>query len=97
MTINISTTSVSDFLKKFKAYADNASDLNEPLIITRPKQKNVVLISEQDYNSLQETNYLLATSANRNALQTSLDQLNRADGHVLTPKKWTKIQHDDND
>lgn len=46
MTINISTTSVSDFLKKFKAYADNVSDLNEPLIITRPKQKNVIFISE---------------------------------------------------
>jgi len=97
MTMSISATSVSDFRKKFKAYADDVSDLNEPLIITRPKQKNVVLISEQDYNSLQETNYLLATSANRDALQTSLDQLNRGAGHVLTPKEWEKIQHGESD
>lgn len=97
MTINISTTSVSNFLKKFKAYADDVNDLNEPLIITRPKQKNVVLISEQDYNSLQETNYLLATSANRDALQTSLDQLNHGADHVLTPKEWARFQHNESD
>jgi len=97
MTINISTTSVRDFLKKLKAYADDVSDLIEPLIITRRNQKNVVLISEQDYNSLQETTYLLATSANRNALQTSLDQLNPDTDHVLTPKEWEKIQHGESD
>ncbi|HAT55222.1 MAG TPA: prevent-host-death protein [Lactobacillus sp.] len=94
MKASVSATSVSDFRKNFKAYADDVSDLNEPLIITRPKQKNVILISEQEYNSLRETNYLLATTANRKALQDSLTQLNRAEGHTLTPKEWEKLQND---
>lgn len=94
MAVNISATSVSDFRKNFKSYADDVSDLNEPLIITRPKQKNVVLISEQEYNSLKETNYLLATSANRKALQASLNQIDRGQGHILTPVEWENLQDD---
>lgn len=94
MAVNIAATSVSDFRKNFKSYADDVSDLNEPLIITRPKQKNVILISEQEYNSLKETNYLLATSANRKALQASLNQIDRGQGHILTPEEWENLQND---
>ncbi|MCI2031726.1 type II toxin-antitoxin system Phd/YefM family antitoxin [Limosilactobacillus sp.] len=63
------------FRKSFKKYIDEVADHNEKLIVMRPHKKNVVLISEKEYNSWQETNYLLRTRANRKALAHSINQL----------------------
>ena len=43
------------------------------VLVTRPEKKNVVLLSEKEYNSWQETNYLLSTKANREALAKGMD------------------------
>lgn len=58
--------------KNFKKIADNISDYNDVVLVARPKNKNVVLISEKEYKSWQETNYLLSTKANRLALQEGM-------------------------
>jgi antitoxin YefM len=47
---------------------------SDPLIVTRKNNKNVVLISVDDYNSLMETNYLLSSEANAEHLKRSIDQ-----------------------
>lgn len=45
------------------------------IIIKRPKGKgNVVLMSEQEFASLEETRYLLSTEANRKMLDKSIRQ-----------------------
>jgi antitoxin YefM len=47
---------------------------NDPLIITRKNNENVVLISIGEYNSLTETNYLLSNEANVRHLKKSIAQ-----------------------
>jgi antitoxin YefM len=43
--------------QNMKTYMDKVVQDNDPLIITRKNNKNVVLISIDEYNSLIETNY----------------------------------------
>lgn len=43
-----------------------------PIIITRQKAKPVVLMSLEDYNSIQETAYLLRSQANAERLRASI-------------------------
>jgi antitoxin YefM len=47
---------------------------NDPIIITRKNNENVILISADEYNSLTETNYLLSTEANAAHLKKSIAQ-----------------------
>ncbi len=90
---------VSDFRENLKAITDDVFDYNETVIITRPKKRNVVMISEAEYNSWQETLHLLGTTANQEALTTSLKQLDHQNTHILTPEDWAnlKLQDDDTD
>lgn len=43
-----------------------------PIIITRQKAKPVVLMSLEDYSSIEETAYLLRSQANADRLRTSI-------------------------
>ena len=53
-----------------------SEDKVNQLIIKRPKGKgNIVLISEAEFNSMQETLYLLSSKKNREHLLESLQQL----------------------
>ena len=73
----IKTISVSEF----KSNLDNELDFiannnSNQLIIKRPKGKgNIMLISEAEFNSMQETLYLLSSKKNREHLLESLQQL----------------------
>lgn len=88
---------VSDFRENLKAITDDVFDYNETVIITRPKKRNVVMISEAEYNSWQETLHLLGTTANQEALTTSLKQLDHQNTHILTPEDWTNLKLQDDD
>jgi len=46
-----------------------------PIIITRKSEDPVVMISLEDYNAMQETNYLLRSPANARALLESIAEL----------------------
>lgn len=83
---------VSDFRENMKAITDDVIDYNETVIITRPKKRNVVMISESEYNSWQETLHLLGTAANRDALTKSLQQLEQQQTKILTPADWQKMK-----
>ena len=53
-----------------------SEDKVNQLIIKRPKGKgNIMLISEAEFNSMQETLYLLSSKKNREHLLESLQQL----------------------
>ncbi len=49
-------------------------------VITRAKQKSVVLMSLEDFEALQETAYLLSSPANAKRLIHSIEQLNESGG-----------------
>ena len=56
--------SYSDLRKNLKKYMDDVYSGHYPLIITRKNDENVVMLSLDEFNALQETHYLLATEAN---------------------------------
>ena len=90
MTIKATTT--RDLRKNFKRIADDVADYNDVVFIARPENKNVVLLSESEYNSWQETNYLLSTEANRDSLQKGMAQSHSSKS--LTPEEWDKLTKD---
>jgi antitoxin YefM len=49
---------------------------HDPVIITRNRDQAVVMLSLDDYESLQETAYLLRTPANAKRLISSIESLN---------------------
>ena len=83
---------VSDFRDNIKKITDDVIDYNETVIITRPKNRNVVMISEAEYQSWQETLHLLNTEANQEALMKSLKQLKNQESTILTPEEWEKMK-----
>ena len=50
-------------------------DDHAPLIITRQNQKPIVMMSLEDYNSIEETLYLLKNSKNASRLSKALEDL----------------------
>jgi antitoxin YefM len=56
---------------------DRVCDDHEPLIITRSNGRSVVMLSLEDYQSLEETAYLLGTAANAQRLLSAVSQLAR--------------------
>jgi len=59
---------------------DRVCEDHEALIITRNKDQAVVMLSLEDYKSLEETAYLLRTPANANRLLSAVTQLNAGQG-----------------
>ena len=53
---------------------DKVYDDHEPVVITRKSGKNVVLMSIEDFESWQETAYLLRSPANAKRLIRSMEQ-----------------------
>jgi antitoxin YefM len=66
--------SYSDLRRKLKSYLDRVFADNDPIIITRKNNENLVLLSMAEYNSLIETNYLMANEANAKHLLKSIRQ-----------------------
>lgn len=77
-------TTVSDFRDNIKHFMDIATEDEERIVVARPKGKNVVVMSEQEFNSWQETLYLLSSKANADALYESIQQANEGSVIVTT-------------
>lgn len=59
-------------------------DDHNPVIITRNREQAVVMLSLEDYESLQETAYLLKSPANARRLLESIEELAKGEGHVTS-------------
>jgi len=59
---------------------DRVCDDHEALIITRNGQQSVVMLSLDDYKSLEETAYLLRSPENAKRLLGAVEDLNRGRG-----------------
>lgn len=57
---------------------------HDPVIITRNRDQAVVMMSLEDYESLQETAYLLRSPANARRLLESLSELKGSAGVTLS-------------
>ena len=63
------------------ALMDRVNDDHEPIVVTRENSKPVVLISLDDFNAWQETEYLTRSRANAEDLRQAVDEL-RARGNL---------------
>jgi antitoxin YefM len=68
------TISYSDLRERLKTKLDEVAEGHDPLIITRQKGKDMVIMSLEDYNSFIETIYLLGSPKNSEHLQKSIKQ-----------------------
>lgn len=59
---------------------DRVCQDHEPLIITRSGQQSVVMLSLEDYQSLEETAYLLRSPENAQRLLSAVESLNKGLG-----------------
>ncbi len=80
------TVSYSKVRSELKTYLDYVSDNSEIVTITRKNGKNVVLIAESDFSSINETLYLLSSKNNRALLKAAMTDRGRKE-MVLNSKK----------
>ncbi len=62
------------------ATMDEVCNDRSPVIITRKRNQAVVLISLEDYESLEETAYLLRAPANAKRLQSAMQSIESGEG-----------------
>lgn len=77
--------SFSETRANFKAVCDRVVDDHAPVIVTRQRGEAVVLVSQSDWDSMQETLYLLRSPANAKRLLESIAELEAGGGeeHAL--------------
>lgn len=90
----ITATNISEARKNFKKITDDVVDYNDHVIITEPRNRNVVIMSEKEYKSWKETIYLFGTESNRKNLDESLYQLGRDNLKTLSKEAWDKLSHE---
>lgn len=59
---------------------DRVCNDHEPLIITRGGDQSVVMLSLEDFKSLEETSYLLRSPSNAKRLLAAIEQLSTGRG-----------------
>ena len=64
--------SVSEAREKLYRLLDDTAAAHEPVLVTGPRS-NAVLVGEEDWNSLQETLYLLSVPGMRESIQEGLE------------------------
>ncbi len=62
----------TEFRKNLTKSLNKVNDDAEIVVVSRSKGKNVVVMSLEEYNSLQETLHLMSTAANRKKLEIAM-------------------------
>lgn len=83
---------VNEFRQNQKRYFDEITEKNNIVLVQRPKGHNVIMMSEKEYNSIQETEYLLQDEENRKFLEQSIQQLKNKEEYSFSKKEWKEIQ-----
>lgn len=76
------TLSSTELRANLSSVMDQVNDNHEPVIVTRAKGKPVVMVSLEDWASMDETTYLLASPENARRLRVSIRGLNEGKGVV---------------
>jgi antitoxin YefM len=73
----MTTISFTDFRRNLAHYLDKTEQDCEEIIVTRNKGRSSIILSLEDFLSLQETAHLLSTPANRKHLEKSLKEIKK--------------------
>ncbi len=78
---------MTEFRKNMKQTLDQVNDNDETVIISRTGDRDVVLISLKNFNSIQETLYLQSSKKNKERLEKAMrdveDNLNIVSHEVI--------------
>lgn len=72
----------SELRAGLKRYLDEVEDNNDTLIIKRSTGKGTILISLEEYNSMNEYIHLLSSRANADRLYESIRQIKEGTGMI---------------
>ncbi len=67
----------TDFRSNMAETLNMVNDDGDIVIVSRPKGKNVVVMSMEEYNSQQETLHLLSSKANRDRLDQAIGEMKK--------------------
>ena len=70
----------TEFRQKLAAHFDAIAKSRAPLVVTRQKGPSMVVLSEEEYEAMQETLHLLQTSANAARIMASIAELDAGAG-----------------
>ena len=65
----------TDVRSNFATVMEKVCDDHEPLIITRSKKRSVIMMSLEDYESIEETSYLLRSPKNAKRLRKAIEKI----------------------
>ena len=85
-------TSYSKFRQNLKSYMDKVVHDSTPLYVTRANGEDVVVISKSDYESMDETTYLLSSPKNRERLLNSVEEFKMDKGIKKDMDDLTKME-----
>lgn len=88
------TLSSTELRANLSAVMDRVNDDHEPVIIHRAKGKPVVMVSLEDWASMDETTYLLSSPANRSALMRGMAELDAGRGIVKTMEELEALERE---
>ena len=73
-------TTYSNFRLHLKSFLDSVLDNSRPLFVTRSKGEDIVVLSKSDYDSMNETLFLLNSPKNAQRLAEGIEEYNNGGG-----------------
>ena len=73
-------TTYTAFRQQLKSYLDKVRNSHSPLYVTSANGEDVVVLSKSDYESMEETFYLLKSPANAARLQKGIEEYEKGLG-----------------
>jgi len=73
-------TTYSNFRQNLKSFLDSVLKTRSPLFVTRSKGEDVVVLSKSDYESMEETLYLLSSPKNAKRLAQGISEFEQGKG-----------------
>lgn len=73
-------TTYSNFRLHLKTFLDSVLDNSSPLFVTRSKGEDIVVLSKSDYDSMNETLFLLSSPTNAKRLAEGIEEYNNGKG-----------------
>lgn len=84
------TANFTELRNNLKTYLDGVILNSEPLIVQRPGNESVVVISLEEYNAIKETEYIMSSPAMMEAIRQGEREI--AQGSFVAQKKDESIE-----
>lgn len=75
-------TTYSNFRQNLKTFLDKVFTTKSPVFVTRSKGEDVVVLSKDEYEGMQETLHLLSSPKNAQRLKESIEEFERGGGET---------------